>query len=58
MLEIKPLTKGQREIVRALSEDYDIVGIFGPTITGKFFSLAYGIKGSELSGNTSNFIST
>ena len=42
---ITPLTKGQREIVKALKNpDYDIVGIFGPTGTGKsLFGLAYGI---------------
>ncbi len=43
--KITPLTKGQKEIVKALKNpDYDIVGIFGPTGTGKsLFSLAYGI---------------
>jgi len=43
--KIKPLTPKQGEILDALtSDDYDIIGIFGPTGTGKsLFSLAYGI---------------
>jgi len=46
MLEaIKPLTPGQEELVKTLqNSEYEIVGIFGPTGTGKsLFSLAYGI---------------
>ncbi|ADB57085.1 PhoH family protein [Archaeoglobus profundus] len=43
--KITPLTRGQKEIVKALKNpDYEIIGIFGPTGTGKsLFSLAYGI---------------
>ncbi|RLG74186.1 MAG: PhoH family protein [Thermoprotei archaeon] len=42
---IKPLTPGQEEFLKALhSKDYDIVGVFGPTGTGKsLLSIAYGI---------------
>jgi len=43
--KIKPLTEGQKELLKALEdEDYEVIGIFGPTGTGKsLFSLAYGI---------------
>lgn len=43
--KIEPLTPKQSEMLDALVNDsYDIVGIFGPTGTGKsLFSLAYGI---------------
>lgn len=46
---IKPLTPGQEELVRTLTNsEYEIVGIFGPTGTGKsLFSLAYGIDALE-----------
>lgn len=42
---IKPLTKGQEELLNALkAEDTKIVGVFGPTGTGKsLFSLVYGL---------------
>jgi len=42
---IKPMSKGQEELLGALNDhNYTIVGIFGPTGTGKsLFSLAYGI---------------
>ncbi len=42
---IKPLTKGQEELLNALrNEEVKIVGVFGPTGSGKsLFSLAYGI---------------
>ncbi len=54
--KIEPLTPGQKEIVEALNDDYDIVGIFGPTGTGKsLFSLAYGID-DVLEGNHRRFI--
>lgn len=54
--KIFPPTKGQKEMVKALKNpDYDIVGIFGPTGTGKsLFSLAYGID--AVSGEFSRFI--
>lgn len=46
---IKPLTSGQEDLVNALSNgEYEIVGIFGPTGSGKsLFSLAYGIDSLE-----------
>ncbi|OYT48090.1 MAG: phosphate starvation-inducible protein PhoH [Desulfurococcales archaeon ex4484_42] len=42
---IKPQSAGQQKMLEALkNENYSIVGIFGPTGTGKsLFSLAYGI---------------
>lgn len=42
---IKPLTPGQEELVNTLNNsEYEVIGIFGPTGTGKsLFSLAYGI---------------
>ncbi|MEM4519954.1 MAG: PhoH family protein [Sulfolobales archaeon] len=42
---IKPLTPGQEELVSVLSNgEYEIVGVFGPTGSGKsLFSLAFGI---------------
>lgn len=54
--KIEPLTPGQKEIVDTLNDDYDIIGIFGPTGTGKsLFSLAYGID-DVLEGNHKRFI--
>ena len=43
--KLKPLSRGQAEMKKALeSREYDIVGLFGPTGTGKsLFSLVYGI---------------
>jgi phosphate starvation-inducible protein PhoH len=42
---IKPLSPGQERLLSALNnENYSIVGVFGPTGTGKsLFSLSYGI---------------
>ncbi|MBB5254554.1 PhoH family protein [Sulfurisphaera ohwakuensis] len=42
---IKPLTSSQEEVLKALNDDkYQIVGIFGPTGTGKtLLTLSYGI---------------
>ena len=54
--KLEPITPGQREILSALNDDYDIVGIFGPTGTGKsLFSLAYGID-SVLNGDHRRFV--
>jgi len=55
--KIEPITPGQREMVNALtSDEYDIVGIFGPTGTGKsLFSLAYGIS-AVLDGKFKRFL--
>ncbi|MCS7107896.1 MAG: PhoH family protein [Sulfolobales archaeon] len=46
---VKPLTPGQVDLVNALSNsEYEIVGVFGPTGSGKsLFSLAYGIDTLE-----------
>ncbi|MDK2384677.1 MAG: PhoH family protein, partial [Candidatus Korarchaeota archaeon] len=43
---LKPLSRGQRRLKDALlSEDYEVVGVFGPTGTGKsLFSLLYGLE--------------
>lgn len=43
---IKPLTSGQENFLKALhSKGYDIIGVFGPTGTGKsLLSIAYGIS--------------
>ena len=45
MEKVKPLTPGQEELANTLlNKDYTIVGVFGPTGTGKsLFGLAYGI---------------
>ncbi len=42
---LKPMSRGQEEMLEALkSKDYDIVGLFGPTGSGKsLFSILYGI---------------
>ncbi|MEM1748618.1 MAG: PhoH family protein, partial [Sulfolobales archaeon] len=42
---IKPLTPGQEDLVNTLNNsEYEIVGVFGPTGSGKsLFSLAFGI---------------
>ncbi|MEZ0393707.1 MAG: PhoH family protein [Desulfurococcaceae archaeon] len=54
---LKPLTPGQEELVAALSnEKFEVVGVFGPTGTGKsLFSIAHGIS-SVLSGKRRRFI--
>jgi len=43
--KIKPLTPGQEEMYKALTDkNYEVLGFFGPTGTGKsLFSLAYGV---------------
>ncbi|MCD6563591.1 MAG: PhoH family protein [Thermoproteales archaeon] len=45
-INLVPLTKNQKELIAALrSPDLDIVGIFGPSGTGKsYISLLYGIE--------------
>ncbi len=45
-IKLTPLTKNQKELIAALrSTDLDIVGIFGPSGTGKsYISLLYGIE--------------
>ncbi|BEP17123.1 PhoH family protein [Pyrofollis japonicus] len=43
--KLKPMSKGQEEMLQALkSDEYEIVGLFGPTGSGKsLFSVLYGI---------------
>jgi len=55
--KVEPLSKGQEEFMEALkSEDYDIIGVFGPTGTGKsLLSICYGID-SVTSGKYKRFI--
>jgi phosphate starvation-inducible protein PhoH len=54
---IKPMSPGQEELLQALrSESYEVVGVFGPTGTGKsLFSVAYGIDG-VMEGRFKRFI--
>lgn len=55
--KLKPLRPGQEEMLKALtSRDYEIVGLFGPTGTGKsLFSILYGID-AVLEGKYKRFI--
>ncbi len=55
--KLKPLTPGQEDMYQALmSKQYEVLGFFGPTGTGKsLFSLAYGIQ-SVINGDYSRFI--
>ncbi len=43
--KLKPMSRGQEEMLKALtSDEYEIVGLFGPTGSGKsLFSVLYGI---------------
>ncbi|MCD6113942.1 MAG: PhoH family protein [Thermoprotei archaeon] len=54
---IKPLSPGQEELLSVLKDrSYDIVGVFGPTGTGKsLLSIAYGIS-EVIKGNCRRFI--
>ena len=54
---IKPLSPGQEELLSVLKDrSYDIVGVFGPTGTGKsLLSIAYGIS-EVIKGNYKRFI--
>ncbi|MEB3779473.1 MAG: PhoH family protein [Desulfurococcales archaeon] len=53
---LEPQSPGQKELKEALESDKDLIGVFGPTGTGKsLFSLAYGIS-SVLKGEYSRFI--
>lgn len=55
--KLEPLSTGQKEIKDALrNKNYEIVGLFGPTGTGKsLFSVIYGID-AVLSGEYKRFI--
>ena len=55
--KIAPLSEGQKAMLEALrSKECDIVGLFGPTGTGKsLFSVAYGID-SILKGDYKRFV--
>ncbi len=54
---LKPLTPGQAEIVKAFrNKHYEIIGLFGPTGSGKsLFSVAYSID-AVMKGEYSRFI--
>jgi phosphate starvation-inducible PhoH-like protein len=43
--QLKPMSPGQEEMLEALtSDEYEIVGLFGPTGSGKsLFTVLYGI---------------
>ncbi|GBF09510.1 conserved hypothetical protein [Aeropyrum pernix] len=42
---LEPKSEGQRELKEALLSDVDLVGVFGPTGTGKsLFSIVYGVS--------------
>lgn len=55
--KLKPMSPGQEELIEALKNDnYEVVGIFGPTGTGKsLLSVAYGID-SVIEGKYKRFI--
>ena len=55
--KLKPMSPGQEEMLEALiSEQYEIVGLFGPTGSGKsLFSVLYGID-AVLEGKYKRFI--
>ncbi|MET1128378.1 MAG: PhoH family protein [Thermoproteota archaeon] len=55
--KLKPMSPGQEEMLEALqSDEYEIVGLFGPTGSGKsLFSVVYGID-SVLEGKYKRFI--
>ena len=55
--KLKPLSPGQEQMLEALtSEEYDIVGLFGPTGSGKsLFSVVYSID-AVLEGRYKRFI--
>jgi len=55
--KLKPMSPGQEELLEALKSDsYEVVGVFGPTGTGKsLLSVAYGID-SVMEGKYKRFI--
>ena len=55
--KLKPMSPGQEEMLKALTnEEYEIVGLFGPTGSGKsLFSVLYGID-AVLEGKFKRFI--
>lgn len=55
--KLEAITPGQEEIVKAFSDQkYEIIGLFGPTGSGKsLFSIAYGID-SVLTGRYKRFV--
>ena len=57
--DVKPLSPGQELLIKSLeSKEHDLIGVFGPTGTGKsLISCAYGI-GSVLDGIYKRFILT
>ncbi len=53
---LEPATEGQARLKEALASEKDLVGVFGPTGTGKsLFSIAFGIS-SVLQGRYKRFI--
>ncbi|MEM4101655.1 MAG: PhoH family protein, partial [Desulfurococcaceae archaeon] len=56
---LQPMSPGQEEMIKVLADrKYEIVGLFGPTGSGKsLFSIAYGID-SVLSGRYRRFVIT
>ncbi|MEM0198756.1 MAG: PhoH family protein [Desulfurococcaceae archaeon] len=57
--KLQPMSPGQEEMIKVLADrKYEIVGLFGPTGSGKsLFSIAYGID-SVLSGRYRRFVIT
>lgn len=55
--KLKPVSNGQKELIKALtSREYEVIGVFGPTGTGKsLFACIYGIDGVT-NGSYSRFI--
>ncbi len=55
--KLKPMSPGQEEMLKALtSDEYEIVGLFGPTGSGKsLFSILYGID-AVMEGKYKRFI--
>ncbi|MEM4570917.1 MAG: PhoH family protein [Desulfurococcaceae archaeon] len=55
--KLQPMSPGQEEMIKVLADrKYEIVGLFGPTGSGKsLFSIAYGID-SVLSGRYRRFV--
>lgn len=53
---LEPATEGQSRLKEALASEKDLVGVFGPTGTGKsLFSIAFGVS-NVLQGNYKRFI--
>ncbi|RLF12884.1 MAG: PhoH family protein, partial [Thermoprotei archaeon] len=57
MDKVKPMSPGQQELMKSLlSDEYEVIGVFGPTGTGKsLISLLYGLE-AVTSGRYRRFI--